>query len=80
MSTLLDALSSEPKARRTRPCELNEWINRLTPEEAQSIRSAIAGSQWTNVDLANIISANGHSVSYSTIANHRRNTCATCRS
>ena len=76
---LLDALASEPP-RKSRPCSLGDWIATLTPDEATAIRAAIAGHDRTHRDLARIITDNGHPVSYSTIAVHRRGECSACRS
>lgn len=77
MSLLAD-LDAARTSHRGRVCELWKWLESRTEEERTAVRAKVGCIP--DQELAEIITKNGHPISSSTIAVHRRDECLTCRS
>ena len=75
---LADSLAAASPKHATDKCYLRAWADTLPASEQSALWSAIDNKNITYRELARIISANGYSVSPSTIANHRTGDCRTC--
>jgi hypothetical protein len=73
----LEAAASEPRRPTGRPCSFGAWLATLPPGEADAIRANFGVIK--DKRLARIICDNGYEVSETTIANHRRDECLSCR-
>jgi hypothetical protein len=72
----LESLNRSPGRR----CGLSVWLASRTPQEAAVVRAAIANPDKSTRKVAEVLTANGYSCGQSTIQNHRRGVCVTCRS
>lgn len=76
--SLAAALASSPRRYAVDKCDLRRWSKTLTPEERAALWAIVQREDITIRTAAQLITANGHPLSPSTISNHRNRTCQTC--
>lgn len=69
--SLIDALTApkpgpEPKSR------VAQILEKVTWDEREALEAALRGSEWTHEGLAELLTAQGHSVSESSVRRYRR--------
>ena len=69
--SLIDALTApkpgpEPKSR------MAQILLAVTPEEQEVLEIALRGREWTNEGLAELLTAQGHSISEASVRRYRR--------
>ena len=79
-SELADALDALPAGSPTGRCRFGAWLDTLDPEDAARIWALVQSTVIPYRTLATTISRHGYNVSPSTINNHRKGDCGTCRS
>jgi hypothetical protein len=75
---LADSLAAASPKHATDRCSLRSWAVTLEPDDATALWGMLDSEDVALRTAARLISENGHPVSTSTIANHRRGECLTC--
>jgi hypothetical protein len=82
MSALAQALATPPK--RLRLCKLGRIVATLDKPDADAVNQALTGPTaydggWSERDIADALTNNGHTISDSTVRDHRLRVCGCYR-